>query len=99
MKGRKLHNLRLHRLCPKTYANNNGFTFIDVENMPELPTTQGDLNGDGKVSVADARLMLVAIAGGNDDNQYIAIADLNGDGKLSIADARLLLVKIANGEV
>ena len=67
--------------------------------MPEPPTIQGDLNGDGKVSVADARSMLVAIAGGNDDNQYIAIADLNGDGKLSIADARSLLVKIANGEV
>ena len=67
--------------------------------MPEPPTTQGDLNGDGKVSVADARSMLVAIAGGNADNQYIAIADLNGDGKLSIADARSLLVKIANGEV
>ena len=60
---------------------------------------KGDTNGDGKVSVADARSMLVAIAGGNADNQYIAIADLNGDGKLSIADARSLLVKIANGEV
>ena len=83
----------------ETYANENGFTFIDVGDMPEPPTTQGDLNGDGKVSVADARLILVAIAGGNDDNQYIAIADLNGDGKLSIADARSLLVKIANGEV
>ena len=83
----------------ETYANENDFTFISIGDVPEPPTTQGDLNGDGKVSVADARSMLFAIAGGNADNQYIAIADLNGDGKLSIADARSLLVKIANGEV
>ena len=83
----------------ETYANNNGFTFIDVENMPEPPTTQGDLNGDGKVSVADARSMLFAIAGGNADNQDTAIADFNGDGELTVVDVRLLLVKIANGEV
>ena len=67
--------------------------------MTEKPTTQGDLNGDGKVSVADARSMLFAIAGGDADNQDTAIADFNGDGKLTVVDVRLLLVKIANGEV
>ena len=99
---KKLENFTIYGYtgsAAETYANENGFTFIDVENMPEPPTTQGDLNGDGKVSVADARSMLFAIAGGNASDKDTAIADFNGDGKLTVVDVRLLLVKIANGEV
>ena len=42
----------------------------------------GDLNGDGKVDIADAVTILNFMAEGNND----AKADLNGDGKVDIAD-------------
>ena len=43
---------------------------------------QGDLNGDGKVDIADAVTVLdIMAAGGNDKS-----ADINGDGKVDIAD-------------
>ena len=42
----------------------------------------GDLNGDGKVDIADAVTILNLMAEGSSD----AAADLNGDGKVDIAD-------------
>ena len=44
--------------------------------------TQGDLNGDGKVDIADAVSILNLMAEGSDS----PAADLNGDGKVDIAD-------------
>ena len=73
---------------------------IHYGKIDEQPTTpQGDVNGDGKLSILDARLVLVDIANNEQNADTIAIADLNGDGKLTLIDARMLLVKIANGEV
>jgi len=45
-------------------------------------TAKGDLNGDGKVDIADAVTVLNIMASGED----IAEADVNGDGKIDIAD-------------
>jgi biopolymer transport protein ExbD len=44
--------------------------------------TKGDLNGDGKVDIADAVSILNVMAEGSNDKA----ADLNGDGKVDIAD-------------
>ena len=44
--------------------------------------TKGDLNGDGKVDIADAVSILNVMAEGSNDK----VADLNGDGKVDIAD-------------
>lgn len=57
----------------------------------------GDVNGDGKLSISDARQILVAIANA-DTADLVSVADMNGDNQLTVADARMLLVKIANGE-
>ena len=59
----------------ETYANENVFTFISLGQSQLTTTTQpttteptttqtpkGNTNGDGKVSVADARKIVVAIA-------------------------------------
>ena len=43
---------------------------------------EGDLNGDGKVDIADAVTVLNIMASGDD----VPEADLNGDGKIDIAD-------------
>lgn len=57
----------------------------------------GDVNCDGKVSIADARLVLKTVAGLTmlTEPQKKA-ADLNNDGKISIVDARLILRTVAD---
>lgn len=57
---------------------------------------KGDAFADGKLSVADARKMVVSIAKSETDE--ILSADMNGDGKISVADARKIVVAIAKGE-
>lgn len=54
----------------------------DVELLLELEETKGDLNGDGKIDIADAVNILSLMAEGRDSSA----ADLNGDGKVDIAD-------------
>ena len=76
------------------YANENGFTFVASDQTP--PLSKGDVNGDGKVSVADARSLIVAIAK-NDTAELLEFGDVNGDGKISVADARKIVVSIAKG--
>ena len=85
-----------------TYANFT-VTPITVEEQFAEPTQPdvllGDVNGDGKISIADARGLLVKIAAAEtDDEALIAVADMDGNGKISIADARAILVLIANGQ-
>lgn len=48
----------------------------------EEPGVAGDLNGDGKVDIADAVSVLNIMA----SNEYDAAGDLNKDGKVDIAD-------------
>ena len=79
-----------------TYANFTVSPIVAKSDNDE--TLKGDVNGDEKISIADARALLVAIANGEtDDETLIEVGDLNGDEKISIADARALLVIIANG--
>ena len=118
----------------QTYANDNGFAFVDVSAGEENPTTttpsytnpteltttepttapveiptttqpatnntttkKGDANGDGKVSVADARKLIVAIAKGY-TQALLEFGDVKGDIKISVADARKLVVAIAKND-
>lgn len=49
---------------------------------------KGDIDGDSKISAADARLVLRMSVG---LEETIGFADVDGDGKVSAADARLVL--------
>ena len=52
----------------------------------------GDVNNDGKVTAADARLVLrMAAKIDSYSDEQIAYLDLNKDGKITAADARILL--------
>ena len=56
----------------------------------------GDTNGDGKVTAADALLVLQASAGLRTlDSAQKARADYNKDGKVSAVDARKILQVVA----
>jgi len=57
----------------------------------------GDVNGDGKINVEDAILILGSITGKSTlTAQQKAVADTNGDGKINVADA-IKVLRIAVG--
>lgn len=74
------------------YASSNWIGFVALDDDSSLY----DVNGDGKVTAADARMALRAsaklqgLAG-----RYFYAADVNKDGKITSADARLILRKAA----
>lgn len=58
-------------------------------------TLAGDVNGDGKVDIFDAILLLRYIAEYEDENFISANADFNGNGEVDIMDAIALLRHLA----
>ena len=62
----------------------------------EIVVKLGDVNCDGKISVADARKIVVAIAKAKTDE--IQNGDVNRDEKISVADARKIVVAIAKND-
>ncbi len=59
----------------------NGDSWVEYPGS-EPVNPKGDLNGDGKIDIADAVSILNLMAEGSNDSA----ADLNGDGKVDIAD-------------
>lgn len=75
------------------FANLNGLEFVDVDNMFQL----GDVNKDGKISVADATdiqrycVMLLDF-----DETQISLADFNGDGLINVSDATKIQIYLVS---
>ncbi|MBO4550739.1 MAG: dockerin type I repeat-containing protein, partial [Bacteroidaceae bacterium] len=67
-------------------ASVDGFDLIITAERPETGT-QGDVNGDGDVDVADYTYILNLMA----DEAFDAKADVNGDGEVDVADATFIL--------
>lgn len=74
------------------YANDNGFTFIDLGSTVPIP---GDINGDKKVDKYDVSLLQQYL---NQCDVTIRTdnADVNGDGKINMKDI-VLLQQFLNG--
>lgn len=66
---------------------------IEVKKPAYIP---GDANGDGRISIADASLVVDYILSGGTVT-ISAGADMNGDGKISIADASAIVDYILSG--
>lgn len=65
--------------------------------LPEL--LKGDINGDGKITAADARLALQFAAGiAKPTADQLKRGDMDGDGRISSKDARIILRKAAGLE-
>ena len=79
----------------ETYAKENEIKFVSLDQGK--PEFKGDVNGDGKISVADGRKIIVAIAKG-DTAALLEFGDVNNDGKISVADARKIVVAIAKND-
>ena len=58
---------------------------IVLPEIPKSPSKAGDLNGDGKVDIADAVSVLNIMAAGASD-EGLRQGDMNNDGKVDIAD-------------
>lgn len=79
------------------YTNSEKWLFRFIDKCSQHQLLCGDVNGDGKISVADARAIVVAIAKGDLSLGKNNTKDYNKDGKLSVADARAIVVAIAKG--
>lgn len=80
-------------------AKTSTITKVDSLSIKKSSDASGDVNYDGNVTAADARLVLRASAGLELFTQsQQKIADVNGDGNITAADARLILRKSAGLE-
>ena len=78
---------------PKRIAETVEFQSQGLEGMPSSPIdltpakyTPGDVNGDGRINVADI-VAIRRIIAGLDDGKFIKeAADINGDGRTNVAD-------------
>lgn len=74
---------------------NEDFTVASIRFMSKA----GDVNGDGKVSAVDARMILQHVAKTSKfTDEQIARMDVSGDGKVSAVDARRVLRIVAGIE-
>jgi hypothetical protein len=77
----------------RTCSNCNG---KETKEILSLSESKGDVNGDGKITAVDARMILQHVAGINKlDEHQLKLADVNGDGKISAVDARRVLRIVA----
>lgn len=73
--------------------------FTVTVNEPVNRSAMGDVNGDGKINVLDALMVLRAINGRlNLDSEEFARADLNGNKQLEAQEV-LTILQYANGTI
>ena len=66
-------------------STTNKYSVADITDQYSL--LPGDVNGDGRLSIADVTVLIDLILGVESDQQTQRRADVNGDGVVSIADA------------
>ena len=70
---------------------------VTITGTWKLADVNGDVNGDGAISVSDVMGLVNYILDQNNDYFIIANADVNGDGTISVSDV-MALVKIILGQ-
>ena len=70
-------------------STTNKYTVADISD--QYRWTRGDVNGDGKVDVADVSLLINIVLGISDDEEAISRGDTNGDGKVDVADVSIII--------
>ena len=68
------------------------YAAVEVSEEPEPTIVYGDINGDGKVNVIDAGLLVQHCRKITTlSEEQLKVCDLNGDGKVNVIDAGLLV--------
>ena len=89
--GTNLTKKEAERLADKAEDSGYGTVFVVIRKEDES-ILLGDINGDGKISAADARLALRASVGSEKlTEEQTKRADMNSDGKVTASDAREIL--------
>ena len=57
----------------------------------------GDINGDGRVNIADVTALIALVLSGNFDGVDTRAADVNQDGNINIADVTMLIGMVLSG--
>jgi len=70
-------------------------TILGATPMHATAVMAGDINGDGKINLADASLMLKSVAKWGNTEINSDVADVTEDGKVNLADVSRLLKHIA----
>lgn len=77
-----------------TITANSFSVYLIVDESSKVSVKLGDVDGDGKISAADARLVLrrsVGLENYKEGSEKFLACDVDFDGKVSAADARLIL--------
>lgn len=78
-----------------TYIDGTESEWSDVGTVV-LSTLNGDMNGDGSLSVADIVMLINYILDGEDQTRGGSAADVNGDGLVNISDVSELISRVLN---
>ncbi len=71
----------------------DGLYKYDESFANETPIVTGDINGDGDITTADARVAMLSALGGTElTPEQLVLADYNGDGEVTTTDARLMML-------
>jgi hypothetical protein len=70
----------------------------DFKNIKEMSSEMGDANDDGKISIADAVIMIDYILNRNPENFNAVAADMNGDSQVTMTDVIQVLDKILKAQ-
>ena len=67
---------------------------VTAPTVAAIPVVLGDLNGDGRVDIADRMMLAGYLRDGGEIN--LKMADLNGDGVVDVADVQMMVQFIAD---
>ena len=83
-----------------TRAEDGTISFVFMEGCEPQHYAQGDVNGDGEVSVADVTVLVGILQEAEAvPDDWMHRADVNGDGEVSIADVTTLVsLLLATGQ-
>ncbi len=75
-------------------VNATGTGYGDEVSFVTARTTQGDVNGDGRIDLTDALLCLQILAGKTPAGEVRADADVDGDGQIGAAELSYILQRL-----
>ena len=81
---------------PQCWGSGKLNALAGIRYILHIEDKNGDVNGDGEVTISDVNLAIDIILGGEADSQTLNRADVNSDGEIGISDINALLDIILN---